>query len=217
MNSWFSQIYNDDRLNPSHISIYMALFQYWNISRFDIEFTVARSEVMKLAKVNSNSTYSKCVKELQKWKYLKYYPSNNPFKGSRFNLTNIWTTTEPLPSRTSPFIGPPLIESVPKNGPPLVPYKTYKQNHLNSKVLSPNLDEVILFFRTLKIDKSESEKFWNYYEANGWMQGGKNPIVDWKAAAKKWTLNSVESKSNQLVQKSNYLSTNSNKSYDEPL
>ena len=195
----------------------MALFQYWNISRFNIEFSVARSEIMKLAKVNSKSTYSKCIKELQDWNYLVYIPSNNPFKGSRFSLSNKWTTSGPLPTTSGPINGLPLVGGSPNNGLPLVPYKTYKQNSINSKRLSPDLEETILFFKELKSTVTEANKFWNYYEANGWMQGGKNPIIDWQAAAKKWILTEVNKDVNQLVQKSNYLSTNSNKSFNEPL
>ena len=217
MNAWFGQIYDDDRLNPSHVSIYLALFQYWNLSRFEAEFIVARTGVMRLAKVNSKSTYSKCLKELQTWKYIKYYPSNNPFKGSRFDLTNNWTTSRlPLVS-TSPISGPPLVESGPNNGLPLVPYKTYKQNSINSKRLTPSLNEVNKYFKEKNAEMKDAEIFWNYYEANGWLQGGKNPIIDWKAAAQKWLLSSIDKKQNQLVQKSNYLSTNLNKSYNEPL
>ena len=37
--------------------------------------------------------------------------------------------------------------------------------------------------------KIESEKFFNYYESNGW-KVGKNPMKNWKAAANNWITNS---------------------------
>jgi uncharacterized protein YdaU (DUF1376 family) len=43
----------------------------------------------------------------------------------------------------------------------------------------------------LGIDKGkiEAEKFYNYYESNGW-RVGKNPMKNWKAAANNWITNS---------------------------
>lgn len=32
----------------------------------------------------------------------------------------------------------------------------------------------------------DPEAFWDYYEANGWKQGGKAPIKDWKACVRTW-------------------------------
>jgi uncharacterized protein YdaU (DUF1376 family) len=38
--------------------------------------------------------------------------------------------------------------------------------------------------------KIEAEKFYNYYESNGW-KVGKNPMKNWKAAANNWITNST--------------------------
>jgi hypothetical protein len=86
MNNWFAKVQADDRLYPSHISLYLALFQLWNANRFNNPISVARSEVMKLSKIGSTNTYTKCLKDLHKWGYLDYQPSFNPFKGSTVNL-----------------------------------------------------------------------------------------------------------------------------------
>lgn len=213
---FFTRVYEDDRLNPSHISIYMALFQYWNLARFSTTFSVARGEVMKLSKIKSKSTYSKCLNELHNWNYIVYHPSHNPFKGSEFNLTNKWTTTEPVRNNSSPFIGPPQSSTSPNNGPPLVPYKTYKHKTQNNKEKPNSEIQVIDFFENNKSSKINAQKFWNHYESNGWLIGKAN-MVDWEAAARKWILNQNDKTNNGLVQKMDYLQTTSKKDYNEPL
>ncbi|TVZ26074.1 hypothetical protein JM83_1020 [Gillisia sp. Hel_I_86] len=87
LNAAFEKFYFDDRLNPTHISLYMALFQEWNSSRFADEFYVNRRDLMMASKIGSKSTYHRCVTELDSWNYLFYFPSNNPYKGSNTNLT----------------------------------------------------------------------------------------------------------------------------------
>jgi hypothetical protein len=86
INAWFAKVQADDRLNPSHICLYFALFQLWNANRFNNPISVARSEVMKLSKIGSTNTYTRCLKELDKWGYVEYTPSFNPLRGSTVNL-----------------------------------------------------------------------------------------------------------------------------------
>lgn len=49
---------------------------------------------MRLSKIGSVNTYIKCIKELDKWQYIKYVPSHNPLKGSLVNLYNFNNTTD---------------------------------------------------------------------------------------------------------------------------
>ena len=96
LNSAFEKFYFDDRLNPTHISLYMALFQEWNSCRFLDEFYVNRRDLMRCAKIGSKSTYHRCIVELDSWQYLTYYPSNNPYKGSKIKMAIIGTSDEPV-------------------------------------------------------------------------------------------------------------------------
>lgn len=57
------------------------------------------------------------------------------------------------------------------------------------KNIPQNLDEVIEAFGEVG-QEAEAENFYNYYEANGWVQGaGKKPIKNWRAAARNWIRN----------------------------
>lgn len=93
LNTVFEKFLKDNRLNPTHISLYMALFQVWNSTRFSEEFFVIRDEVMKQSKIGSKSTYHRCIKELNHWKYIVYFPSHNPYRGSKIKMFKFGTST----------------------------------------------------------------------------------------------------------------------------
>lgn len=221
MNGLYIRLYEDDRLNPSHVSIYFALFKYWNLNRFQNPFSVARYEIMKLAKVKSPNTYSKCIKDLMKWEYLTYEASHNPYQGSRFSLVNYCTSTSA--NNGQPLIqgysknGRPLSSTYSKNGRALIPSKTYKLNSINERENLLTQDLTIEFFLSENSVKEEAQKFWNHYESNGWLIGGKTPMVDWQSSARNWIIRSKELNKNEVVQKMDYLHTTSKKNYNESL
>ncbi len=49
----------------------------------------------------------------------------------------------------------------------------------------PSLEIVKDYFSTIKGGDTDAECFYDYFTANGW-RTGKNPIKDWKAAARNW-------------------------------
>ena len=83
---FFQRVAVDDRLLPSHVSLYMSLFQMWNVNRFENPISISRGEVMKISKISGTTTYHKCMRELQAYGYIQYKPSYNPLKGSRVIL-----------------------------------------------------------------------------------------------------------------------------------
>lgn len=61
----------------------------------------------------------------------------------------------------------------------------------SGKFKKPTLEEVKLYFSKSGLPMSESEKFFNYYESNGW-HVGKNPMKSWPASAANWKKNYEE-------------------------
>ena len=118
LNAAFEKFYFDDRLNPTHITLYMALFQEWNSSRFADEFYVNRRDLMRAAKIGSKSTYHRCVTNLDSWLYLCYFPSNNPYKGSKIKMSIIGTSDEPVSGQYNPILEQ-LAEQYHPRGVPL--------------------------------------------------------------------------------------------------
>lgn len=82
LTGFFNHIAIEKSLNPTHISLYITIFQFWNLNRFKNPITVSRYEMMKGSKISSNATYHKCIKELQRLGYLEYIPSFNPYSGT---------------------------------------------------------------------------------------------------------------------------------------
>ncbi|MTI37914.1 hypothetical protein E1140_00280, partial [Fulvivirga lutimaris] len=93
LNNVFIMFVEDDRLSPGHISLYMALFQSWNLNHFENPVSITRAEMKQASKVGSNNTYVKYLKELTEWNYIKYSPSYNPFIGSEVSLYRFDTSS----------------------------------------------------------------------------------------------------------------------------
>ncbi|MHA7943591.1 hypothetical protein ACJOV8_011010 [Formosa sp. 3Alg 14/1] len=93
LNAVFVLFSKDNRLNPTHISLYIALFHLWNMYHFPMEFYINRQEVMALAKIGSKSTYHRSIKALSHWEYLLYNPSKNKFKGSQIMMFQFGTSS----------------------------------------------------------------------------------------------------------------------------
>ncbi|MGU3374742.1 hypothetical protein [Chryseobacterium sp. M5A1_1a] len=83
LTGFYERVVQDNTLNPTHISLYLALFQFWNFNRFRNPVSISRDEVMRISKIHSKATYHKCIKKLHSSGYIEYQPSYNPFIGSQ--------------------------------------------------------------------------------------------------------------------------------------
>lgn len=90
LNAFFEKAINDSRLNSTHISMYMSLFQCWNKNLFKNPLSISRAEVMKGSKIQALATYHKCIKELNAYGYIEYQPSNNPYRGSTVRMLELF-------------------------------------------------------------------------------------------------------------------------------
>ena len=244
LNAAFEKFFFDDRLNPTHISLYMALFQEWNSSRFADEFYVNRRELMRVAKIGSKSTYHRCVTDLDSWNYLSYFPSNNPYKGSKIKMSIIGTSDEPVTGQYNPILEqlaeqyrpirePVVYQHHPNNGQAVDSHRPTSGQALVSTINNTkqvnNIKQpkgwqaVINFFIEKGFNADEGKKFFEHYEANEWKTSDGKPIRDWQALAKNWMdraeLFDEENKSNkkQASQIKDNLRTTKNKDYGQPL
>ncbi|WP_159433516.1 hypothetical protein [Flavobacterium cucumis] len=60
---------------------------------------------------------------------------------------------------------------------------------LVSKFSKPTLEETQIYFLEKNFAEVEAQRFFNYFESNGWLVGGRAKMKDWKAAARNWMLN----------------------------
>jgi len=112
LTGFFEKVALDRTLNPTHISLYIALFQFWNCNRFKNPISISRDEVMRISKISSKATYHKCLKNLHSLGYINYEPSYNPFKGSHVILFNFSDDLKPVPKSERKLKNEPLIELV---------------------------------------------------------------------------------------------------------
>jgi hypothetical protein len=87
LSNFYNRAKNDDRLGTTHISLYMALFQLWNLNCFMDPVVITRTRIMRLSKISSFATFHKCIKDLQSYGYIRYEPSYDPYRGSRVSLS----------------------------------------------------------------------------------------------------------------------------------
>ena len=276
LTGFFEKVSIDFELNPTHISLYMAVFQLWNQNRFQNPIGISRDELMRISKISSTATFHKCIKELSTKGYVIYSPSFNPFKGSTLEVINLDYYTKPVKKKEvrklkSLSKNEQVIEQVTKqdNEQALNKYQTSSKhvpyinntNNINivnehnqknevenqknlviethldaeknakkklrekkgTEQIPPDWELVMAFFKDKQIPLIEGEKFYNHFQSNGWLVGGKSKMKDWKAAASNWIINAEKftnkTRHPELVEglKPNHLHTPNFKNYAEPL
>ena len=85
----FQYVNRDSRLTANHVSLYIALFHYWNYHRFQNPFFIRREEVISITGIGSKNTYLKCLKELHEYGYIFYSPSKNKFQKSKIHIARL--------------------------------------------------------------------------------------------------------------------------------
>lgn len=217
LNAMFHEFYKDNRLHSSHVSLYMALFFYWNLHHFPNEFYANRIEIMKMAKIGSRSTYHRLIKELSDWEYIKYLPTQNPTQKTMVRMSHICTDS----STKTGLTGTLMQRYCPKNVPPSLYNKQNKHSKLSTKRKPKNEFEVIDFFKKKNWPSIDALKFYNHYQGVGWKVGGKVQIEDWTAIAENWMLKANKIKNTAtlkiVAQNEDHLMTNNQKNYGEPL
>lgn len=270
LSGFFNKIVNDTDLNPTHVSLYMALFQSWNINRFQNPISITRNEVMRISKIFSKATYHKCVNELHQKGYINYVPSHNPFKGSLVWVIELETTELPqtkkeqrstklrqpseqlvnkFQSSTLPTPRQALVSSINNinntnisksvNGHSLEKIienenlvldihnpeekkkkLREKKEMLKCEIIPPKVEDVKSYFLSLETEENEAERFFNHFQSNGWLVGGKSKMKNWQASAKNWIMNLQSFKPIQVATATpvpGNLKTSNQKKYDEPL
>lgn len=86
LTDFYNAIKEDTRIGATHISIYMALLQQWNINSGNNPVIINRSTIMKSSKINARQTYNKCMTDLHKYGYIIYKPAANAYAESIVHL-----------------------------------------------------------------------------------------------------------------------------------
>ena len=175
--SFFERVVEDDRLYPSHISMYVSLFQLWSSNHFQNSFRICREEVMKLSKIKSIATYHKCIRELCEAGFIIYLPNYDSYKGSLIEIKD-------FESR-----------------------KVEKNESLSIKKLLPIVDnlfskptqyEVQLYFTERSVKCQEADEFYSFYQSLNWKLSSDKPMKCWRSAARNWIFN-LKKENNMVI------------------
>lgn len=162
---FFGPVIQDGRMNPSHISLYVSLFQLWSISRFQNPFRICRQGVMKLSKIKSFATYHKCINEIHNAGFINYSPSYNPYEGSSIEIID--------------------FESVDKNNNEIsLEEKNLQEETINFSI--PMLYEIEMYFNERDVVSEEAYQFYSLYQSKDWRLTNSQPMKCWKSAARNW-------------------------------
>ncbi len=194
----FERIDKEPGLKTYHISLYICLFRIWNKNKFKNPITINRKNIMELSKIGSSNTYAKALKELELYGFIRYHPSFDSGQGSKVHLFTFDTGTN-IESEAASVL-PEILNGEYLNkidstlSAERINNTNLKNEVMNSKKQNafqvPPLEHIQIYFEQKGYQKIEGEKFFNYYESNGWLVGGKSKMKDWKAAARNWMLNS---------------------------
>src|SRR4030095_2289331 len=89
LTNFYSAIKGDHRIGTTHISLYMALFQFYNLNKLENPIKITRTAVMEVAKISGLATYHKCMRDLVEYGYIQYIPSYNPSINSLVYLLHV--------------------------------------------------------------------------------------------------------------------------------
>lgn len=153
LTGFFEKVIIDKTLNPTHISLYIALFQFWNCNRFKNPISINRDELMRISKISSKATYHKCLRNLHELEYINYQPSYNPFKGSHVIMFNFSENLKPATKSERT----PLIEPVFKPSTEQVMHKSVTNPQTgNEQAMVPSINNTNTT-NNLKIENSLNE------------------------------------------------------------
>lgn len=224
LNYIFKVMAEDKRLKAQHITLYISLFQFWNLNRFRNPISISRDEMMRLSKIGSTNSYAKFINELSSWQYILYEPSKSALVGSKVHMFTFDTTKGATGNETDDTIGAqettPSINT--KNKLNILNKVNDLAHSQNKNLIIKNLEmpvslELIkMFFSEKKVPGIEAEKFYNYYESKSWTVG-KTSMTNWEAAANNWILKIDDFRNENKSPKPGKLNATTGKDYSKPL
>lgn len=74
---FYQRICDDHRIGPTHIALYMAIFQLYHLNGFVNPVRTNRASLMAMAKIAGLATYHKCMRDLNDFAYIQYVASHD--------------------------------------------------------------------------------------------------------------------------------------------
>lgn len=183
---WFEWCkYNSEKVRPIHTALYLYAVETSNRLCWSENFGFPTDMTMHILGISNWRTYSRALNELAAFGFIQIV--RKAPNGNLSAIISIVKTTE-LDTELDTIAKQSKVQD---NGStnvdinkPLQTIKPSTNKQERIKFTPPKLHEV----EKLISDKSynvDPDRFWNYYESNGWMVG-QNKMKSWTAALGKW-------------------------------
>ncbi len=161
LSAFFNIAKNDNRLTAMHVSLYIALFQYWNFNRFQNPFKIYRDDIMKMSRIGSKNTYHKCIKQLHITGYILQHKSTAKYSPSKISIIRLDKKEENLLQQLvlfSPTFDtahvPNLTNTNPNNDTDSVANLGHLLKHINNKPINEENSHAIIFEKNWGVEKT---------------------------------------------------------------
>lgn len=81
-------IQEDPRIRPSHISLFLAIVNCVKCQHGHMPVVIFKKQIIKHAKISA-ATFHRCIKELNRYGYIKYLPSCNAGAGNLVSIPRL--------------------------------------------------------------------------------------------------------------------------------
>ena len=152
LNDFYEKLAVDERFSPCHISLYLALFQCWNMNHFENPFSINRAQLFKLSKIGSNHTYYNVLNDLNSWGYIQYLPSRIKQKGALINMCIF----APIQPEIIPDPENQRCKNAPSDGAEMH-HDECKSASNNGAKMHPSLNNININNKTLSDENSKSQ------------------------------------------------------------
>jgi hypothetical protein len=166
--AFYSWVFNnqDKRITPQHISLYLFLINQNNRSNWVEWFKCPLDLAMEGSCIGNKKTYYTCINDLIEWKLIEYQKGTNEWKSPVFKLVVLIRTSngdatvpQPAPLPTTQLVTLPT---------PLL-YPIYKQLTDNIKLITDNLEEILIFLKTKNPSQEENKSLSSDEDYEEWI------------------------------------------------
>jgi hypothetical protein len=129
----------------------------------------------------SKMTISRLIQELAKRKYIDI---EMKYKEDSKEIVNRYIKISIYPIYKN--IDTPIYKKLKDNNTSINNTSINNKENIKRKFIKPTIEQIKEYCLE-RNNNVDSDKFFNYYEANGWVQGKScKPIKDWKACVRTW-------------------------------
>lgn len=147
--AFYSWVFNNpDKVRPTHISLYLFLWNQGNRANWVEWFKCPYDLAMQGACIGNKGTYYRCLDDLQRFKLIKYKKGLNNYKAPQIHLVQLYTN-EQLTEQVSVPLSEPQTEPLTE----LLSGNIYKLLTTNYKLINKLLPEWIENHKNKKEEK----------------------------------------------------------------